>query len=148
MRFWDYTESNNSLRTICTDNVVVGPVGADSQVGKRGFLQTWSRSPLPWTLEYSGNVLTNVRVGGKVGHNSLMYAPNASDSDRFKIDLTATCTNVFKVFSFLYKKNDGSTASNDKWILDSADYTPENIGAFPSVPAVVNPNSYAVVQPP
>ena len=144
--FWDYHEANNVLKVICTGNEVTGPVGAETQLGKRGFFQMWSRSSKPFTVYYKDNTLTNLRVGGKIAHNTTYYAPNASDEDNFLIDLTATCTNVFKAFSFLYKKNDGTTASSDKWILNDADYTPENIDAFPSVPSVINPNNYDVVQ--
>jgi hypothetical protein len=143
--FWDFVEANNAIRIVVTGNEATGEVGNDTVPGKRGFLQTWSRSSIPWTLEYKDNTLTNLKVGGKIAHNTTFYAPD-DESENFLIDLSSVHTNVAFAFSFIYKKNDGSTASADKWIVpQGGDYTPENIATYPTVPLVVNPNAYNVV---
>ena len=139
--FWDVTEANNFKKVVVTGN----EASIEDQGLKRGFLQTWSRSSVPWTLRYKDNTLSNFKVGGKIAHNTTFYAPNNLDEDNFNIDVSATLTNVAHAFSFLYKKNDGTTASADKW--QGGDYTPENIATYPTVPAVTNPTAYSIVQP-
>ena len=141
--FWDFIEANNTIKIICTGNEATGQVNNHTVPGKRGFLQTWSRSAVPWTLQYKDNVLTNLKVGGKIGHNSGMYAPD-DENDDFLIDLSSVHTDVAFAFSFIYKKNDGSTPSLEKW-LGNGDYTPENIATYPTVPSVTNPTAYNVV---
>ena len=95
-------------------------------------------------LAYSGNVIQNLRVGLKIAHNSSFYTPDSANED-FVVDLTNTITNVLKAVSFKYKKEDGSTASADKWVSDDADYVPENVAVYPTPPPIVNPQGYAVV---
>ena len=141
--FWDFIEANNAIRIVVTGNEATGQVGNDTVPGKRGFLQTWSRSSVPWTLEYKDNILTNLKIGGKIAHNNTFFAPDDENED-FVIDLSSVHTNVAYAFSFIYKKNDGSTASADKW-LGNGDYTPENIATYPSVPTTINPSAYSVV---
>ena len=89
--------------------------------------------------------LTNFKVGGKIAHNTTFYTPNQGDEDNFDIDVSSTLTNVAHAFSFLYKFNDGSTASLDKWT--EGDYTPENVAVWPTVPSVTNPSAYSIVKP-
>ena len=145
--YWDAHEVSGAfLKAVCVDNTYVGPVGRNQQDGKVGFFQMWSRSDKPWSVTYRGNALQNTRVGVKIATNNTFYSPNTTDED-FLIDLTEPLSNVFKAASFLYKKNDGTTASLDKWLLDNGDYTPENISTFPNVPSVINPHTYTVVQP-
>ena len=136
--FWDVTEANNFRKVVVTGN----EAKIESQGDKRGFLQTWSRSSVPWTLRYNSNTLENMKVGGKIAHNTTFYAPDAHNDDDFGIDV-GTLTNVAHAFSFLYKLNDGTTASADKW--QGGDYTPENIGTYPAVPSVTNPSAYDIV---
>lgn len=137
--FWDFIEANNTIKIICTGNEATGQVAS----GKRGFLQTWSKSAVPWTLEYKDNVLKNLKVGGKVAHNTSYYAPDDENED-FLIDISSVHTDVAFAFSFIYKKNDGTTPSAQKW-LGGGDYTPENIAVYPTVPTVINPSAYNVV---
>lgn len=144
--FWDFLEINNCLRAICTDNVARAPPGTETTVGKRGFFQCWSKEPKPWTLKYSGNSISNLKVGGKCALINGFYSPNTSDEDDFLIDLSATLTNVTYAFSFLYKLNNGQSASADKWTpAGLGEYTPVNISTFSSPPSTVNPSGYTVV---
>jgi hypothetical protein len=141
--FWDFIEANNAIKIVVTGNEATGQVGNDTVPGKRGFLQTWSRSSVPWTLEYKENTLTNLKVGGKIANTNSFFAVN-DESEDFVIDISSVHTNVAFAFSFIYKKNDGSTASADKWI-SNGDYTPENIATYPTVATTINPNGYSVV---
>ena len=142
---WDCFEANNCKRVEVTGN----EASIESQGAKRGFLQTWSRNALPWTLKYSGNTpLSNFKVCCKIAHNSTFYAPNSeNDQGDFALDLTGTLTNCAHALSFVYKKEDGSTASADKW--QQGDYIPENIGTYPAPPTgkVINPSNYSIVLP-
>ena len=141
--FWDFCEINNALKVIVTDNEAIAPVGTETQPGKMGFFQSFSKEPKPWVLKYSGNKISNLKLGGKCALTNGFYSPNTSDEDDHKIDLSATLTNVF---SFLYKKNDGTTASADKWTpAGQGQYTPVNISTFSSPPSIVNPSAYTVV---
>ena len=144
--FWDFLEINNCLKAIVENNEAIAPVNTETTVGKRGFFQCWSKEPKPWTLKYSGNKISNLKVGGKCALNNGFYSPNTSDEDDFLIDLSETLTNVTYSFSFLYKKNDGTTASADKWTpAGLGNYSPVNISTFPTPPSTVNPSGYAVV---
>ena len=145
--FWDVHEISGAfLKATIQNNSYVGPVGRDQQPGKVGFVQIWNRNDKPFSIKYSGNALQNTRCGLKIAHSNTFYAPNQTDED-FLIDLTEVCSNVYKAVSFLYKKNDGTTPSLEKWLRDDGDYTPVNISTFPNVPLVVNPHNYPVVQP-
>ena len=140
--FWDVFEANNAKRVVVSGN----EASIDGQGDKRGFLQAWSRSSLPWSLYYKGNTpLTNFKVAGKVAHNSTFYAPDAEDEEDFLIDLTGTYTNVAHGFSFVYKKEDGTTPSASKW--QEGDYFPENATTYPAPPVakVVNPGGFSIV---
>lgn len=142
---WDCFEANNCKRVEVTGN----EASIEDQGLKRGFLQTWSRNGLPWTLKYSGNTpLSNFKVCCKIAHNSTFYAPNSeNDQGDFALDLTGTLTNCAHALSFVYKKEDGSTASANKW--QEGDYVPENISTYPAPPTgkVVNPSGYSIVMP-
>ena len=144
--FWDFLEANSALKVVVTDNIFTGPVGQELLVGKKGVLQTWSKSAKPWTLEYSGNVISNMKFGLKIVLINGFYSPNTSNDDH-SIDLSASLTNVPFAASFLYKFNPGEagypTDSNDKYSEGS--YTPVNISTFPSPPSVINPSAYAIV---
>ena len=141
--FWDCFEANNCKRVEVTGN----EASIEAQGDKRGFLQTWSRSSIPWTLYYKDNTISNFKVGGKIASNTTFYAVDSFNDDDFLIDVSSTHTNVAHAFSFLYKKNDGTTPSAEKWWKADGDYTPENILTYPTVPSVVNPSSYSIVQP-
>ena len=145
--FWDTVEASNAvIRVVITDNEVEYPVGNDTVPSqKRGFAQIWSKDARPFTVEYSGNQITNLKHGLKIALTNGYYSPNTSDED-FKLDLSATLTNVTFAASFLYKSNDGSTASADKWgPQGNGEYTPENASTFPTPPSTINPSGYAVV---
>ena len=144
--FWDFVEANNTRRVICKDNTFTAPVGQELLDGKKGVLQTWSKSKLPWTVEYSGNVISNIKFGIKVPLITSFYAPDTS-SDNYKIDLSSSHTNILAGASFLYKRNSGTTPSNLKYhdISPPNDYTPVNISTYPSI-TVTNPNNLAIVE--
>lgn len=147
--FWDFFEANGSKKVEIIDNEFIAPAGTEQQVGKKGCCQVWAKttqSNRPWTITYSGNKVSNLKVGLKIAHNTGFRAPD-SDSDDFLIDITAAQTNVTYPVSFLYKNNDGSTASADKWLpAGNGSYTPDNISEYSAVPSVVNPSSYTIVQ--
>lgn len=148
--FWDTIESNNQIKLVVTGNTAVMAVGNDTNPGKPGFLQTWSRSDKPWTIKYSGNVLSNLKVGGKCASNSTFYAPNSADEDDFLIDVSSLHTNVTHAFSFKYKAESGDpgypTASANKWLpAGNGVYRPENISVYPTPPTIINPSNYSLV---
>jgi hypothetical protein len=145
--YWDFLETNNVLRVVATDNEMIGEVGTNTAVGKKGGFQFWSRSPRPWTLKFSGNKMKNLKVGLKIATNNSFMSPNTFDDENNSISLDGEVVDVAYAASFVYKKNDGSTASADKWQQGS--YTPVNIGTYPTYTgaSVVNPSGYAIVQP-
>jgi hypothetical protein len=139
--FWDSHEVDNFLRAIVTGNVATG----DSPGDKRGYFQCWNKHNKPATVEYRNNTLTNFKIGCKTAHNTGFYALNR-DSDRNVLSFDGQHTNVAFAYSGAYKKNDGSTASADKWTV--GEYTPENIAVYPTVPQPTsNPNGFPVVVP-
>ena len=149
--FWDQIEASNSvLRVVITNNEAIYPVGNDTVASqKRGFAQVWSKQSNPYTVEYSGNTISNLRFGLKIPLIDGFYSPNTTDEDHI-IDLSATLTSVTYAASFLYKANPGGTgyptASADKYGPQSNGvYSVENIAAFPSPPAVINPSTYAII---
>ena len=141
--FWDVHEFNNFKRGVVTGN----EASIEAPYLKRGFLQSWSRSDIPWSLYYKDNTLSNFKVGGKIANNNTFYAADEHEEDDFLIDLSSTHTNVAHAFSFVYKKNDGTTASADKW--QEGDWTPVNVGTYaaPPISKVVNPSNYSIVVP-
>ena len=133
-----------------TDNEAIYPVGTDTQASQKfGFCQIWSRDPKPFTVEYSGNKISNLKFGMKLALSETYYSPATSDDDQ-KVDLSATLTAVTYAASFLYKANVGDTnyptPSLDKWGPNGfGRYTPENLSNYPAPPTVTNPSSYTVV---
>ena len=148
-QFWDFIEINGCKRVEIQNNYFEAPSGQEQLAGKKGVAQVWSKttqSDRPWTVKFAGNEMKNIKVGLKVAHNTGFRAPDA-DSPNFEIDISQVNTNCTYPVSFLYKNNDGSTASNDKWLpAGNGSYTPDNATQYPSVPAVTNPNSYTIVQ--
>ena len=147
--FWDVCESNNQIKLEVIGNVAVMQVGNDTAVGKRGFLQAWSRSNKPWVITYKDNVLSNLKVGGKIVTNSTFYAPNEAN-DNFLIDVSSLHTNILYAFSFKYKAEVGDpgypTASSNKYLpAGGGVYRPENIAVHAAPPTVVNPSNYTLV---
>ena len=144
--FWDFLEANGALKVVVENNEAIAPVGTELEVGKKGFLQTFSKNAKPWVLKYKNNKISNLKIGGKIALNNGFYSPNTSNYSEHYIDLSAELENVTYAFSFLYKNNDGTTASADKWQPQGlGSYSPLNVGAFPSPPSVVNPSGYAIV---
>ena len=147
--YWDQTESSNHIKLEVIGNEATGEVGNDTAVGKRGFLQSWSRSNKPWILTYRDNILKNFKVGGKIVNNSTFYAVNEAN-DNFLIDISSLHTNVAYAFSFKYKAESGDpgypTASANKWLpAGNGIYRPENISVHAVPPTVTNPNNYTLV---
>ena len=142
--FWDFVEVSGAVReVVCTDNEFNGVPGTNTEAGKKGGVQVWSKSPVPWTLYFKGNVATNLKVFLKIAHNSTFYSPNTHDP-RQRLEFDGTLTNVAYCFAPVYKKEDGTTAQDDKW--QEGDYVPVNAAVYPNVPSIVNPQGYAVVQ--
>jgi hypothetical protein len=143
-QFWDFVEVSGGVREVwCTDNEFIGVAGTHTEVGKKGAVQVWSQSAVPWTLYFKNNKCSNVKVVLKIAHNSSFYSPNTHDPSQH-IEFDATLADVAYCFSPVYKKGDGSTADDDKW--QEGDYVPINAAQYPSVPAIINPHNYAVVQ--
>jgi hypothetical protein len=145
--YWDYLEANNVLRVIATGNNMIGPVGTNTAVGKKGGFQFWSRSPRPWTLKFEDNRMKNLKVGLKLATNNSFMSPNTFDEDNNIISLDGVVVDVAFAASFVYKKNDGTTPSELKW--QQGDYTPVNVSTYPTYTgaSVVNTSGYAIVQP-
>ena len=114
--FWDCFEANNTLRVLCTGNTVTGAVhGAN-----RGFLQCWSRSPVPWSVRYLGNTIANFGAAVRIACNATFYCPNTYE-DAFSLkSIAAETTNVTNGASFVYPYNDATKT-----------YAPENLATFP-----------------
>jgi hypothetical protein len=91
--------------------------------------------------------MKNLKIGLKIATNNTFMSPNTFDEDNHNISLDGTVTDVAFAASFVYKKNDGSTTSANKW--QEGDYTPVNVGTYPSYVgvSVLNPSNYAIVQP-
>jgi hypothetical protein len=145
--FWDFLECNNVLKIVATGNEMIGEPGTDTTPGKKGGFQFWSRSPRPWTLKFANNSMTNLKVGLKIATNNTFYSPDVFNEDQFGISLDGEVTDVAYAASFVYKKNDGSTTSVNKWQF--GDYSPVNLDTYPMYTglSVVNPSGFAIVQP-
>ena len=142
--FWDFVEVSGAVREVlCIDNEFIGVPGTHTAAGKKGGVQVWSKSAVPWTLRFSQNTAANLKVLLKIAHNSTFYSPNTFDPNH-RIEFDKPLTDVAYCFSPVYKKEDGTTASDDKW--QEGDYVPENATLYPSPPPVINPQGYAVVQ--
>ena len=149
--FWDQLEASNAvLKVVVTDNEAIYPVGTDTAASQKfGFCQVWTKDPKPFTVEYSGNKISNLKFGLKIALSDGYYSPDTSDED-FKLDLSATLTAVTHAASFLYKANVGDanypTASLNKWGPQGhGRYTPLNLTTYPDPPTVTNPSGYDVV---
>ena len=144
--FWDFCEvSGATKRIVIQDNVCIGEPGTHTSAGKKGGFQIWSKSPQPWSLYFKGNSGQNMKVFLKIAHNSAFYSANTFDEEHHHIEFDKTLVDVAHCFSPVYKKEDGTTASANKW--QEGDYVPINSSTYVSVPSVINPNSYSVVAP-
>ena len=139
--FWDAFEASGGVKhVVCRGNDIELETVTGTKVG--GF-QIWSKSALPWILEYEQNTMKKMRVGLKLGaHLSGFYAPNTADS-RFKIDLNSPHTEVEFAYSPVYKHP--TTPSVDKWT--QGPYQPSNSGVYQVPPVAFNPLGYAIVSP-
>jgi hypothetical protein len=121
--FWDCFETNNTLRVICTDNVVSGAVhGAN-----RGFLQCWSRSSVPWMVRYKNNTIANFGAALRCACNATFYSPNTYDDESSFKSQPAETTNVTYGGSYVYPYTDATET-----------YAPENSATFPSEPSAAD----------
>jgi len=146
LQFWDFCEVSRATKGIVIqDNVCIGEPGTHTAAGKKGGFQMWSKSPQPWTLYFKGNSGQNLKVFLKIAHNAAFYSANTFDEEHHHIEFDKTLTDVAHCFSPVYKKEDGTTASANKW--QEGDYVPVNSATYPSVPSVVNASSYSVVAP-
>ena len=113
---------------------------------KRGTFQTWNKGNKPWVLVYSSNTIKNIKFGVKIPAINGFYLPNIDDDD-YLIDLdSCTYVNVTYAASFRYKRNNGTTASAEKYhpLTPPNDFTPENISVHPVV-VVKNLNGLTIV---
>ena len=144
--FWDFVEISGAfLQADIQDNVCIGEAGTNNAAGKKGGFQLWSKSPRPFTIKFKGNTSKNLKIFLKIAHNDGFYSPNVYDINNHLLDLSASITDTAFAYSPVYKNNDGTTQSENKW--QEGDYTPENISAYPNPPLVVNPHNYNIVQP-
>ena len=150
--FWDFVEVNGCKRVELLNNYLESPAGTETEVGKKGCFQIWSKttqSNKPWTILFEGNEMKNMKVGLKIAHNSGFRSVD-TENDDFKIDLTQVNSNVTYPFSAKYKAESGDpgypTASADKWLpAGQGIYRPDNLGEYDSTPVVINPHGYSLV---
>jgi hypothetical protein len=83
----------------------------------------------------------------KIPTNNTFTSPDTSDEDNFLIKLDGAVVDLVHAASCVYKKNDGSTTSANKYF--EGDYTPTNIAGFPNYlgASIQNPHGYSIVQP-
>lgn len=142
--FWAFVEASGHVKRVeITGNVFEAPTGNETLVGSRHAVQVWSKNPMPWSLEYTGNKINNMKLGLCMAHSAGFYSPN-TDDDAFLIDLSRTLTNVTYAASFGYKNVAGTTPAEETWLPGVA-YFPDNSDTYPTAPPVVNPNGYGIV---
>ena len=104
--FWNNFEASEGLsRVICTGNEVQGMVKS----GTRGFLQVWSKNPVPYTITFEKNKLSNFQGALQCACGpaaSLFYAPNTNDPDYKVASEAGQYTNVDYGAIFTYPWND------------------------------------------
>ena len=119
--FWNNFEASEGIsKVICTGNKVVGMV----KLGDRGFLQCWSRNPVPWTLYFEKNELANFQAAVQIACNATFYAPNTQRSDYKIASEAGKITGTDYGASFVFPYDDATKT-----------YAPENIAAEATEPS-------------
>ena len=123
--FWNNFEASEGISLVtCTGNTVTGMVLA----GTRGFLQCWSKNPVPWTLTFENNTISNFQAAVQIAcgpASSSFYAPNTHD-EAYKITSAAgKMTACTYGASFVYPFDDATKA-----------YAPVNVLAEAAEPTV------------
>ena len=113
--FWDVMEFNNTMHVTCTGNTCTGA----TLNANRGFLQTWSRSAIPWVVHYKSNTIENFGAAVRIACNATFYCPNTYDSDSSLAATAAETSSITNGASFVYPYNDATQV-----------YAPENAATF------------------
>jgi hypothetical protein len=139
--FWDSVEISGGVKKIlCTDNT--GTI--DAPLLKRGFLQAWSKSDLPWKIEYARNTLSGYKLGLKIAMaQPSFYAPDSADSFHKIVIKESELTNVAFGLSYLYKNV--ASGSSERWTDTTGTYNPGNISTFPNAPPVTLEGTVPVI---
>ena len=86
--FWDMFEASEGISQVtCTGNTVTGMVLANT----RGLFQCWSKNPVPWTVTFENNTVSNFQAAIHIAcgpASSSFYAPNTHD-EAYKITSAA-----------------------------------------------------------
>ena len=127
--FWNVFEASGGLtKVICTGNTCTTMIEAAS----RGFMQAWSRNPVPWTIRFKNNTLSGFEAALQIACNATFYAPSSYDDDYSIRSSPGQITNTSYGASFVYPYHDATKT-----------YAPENSGAFPTEPTTNFANSLA-----
>ena len=120
--FWNNFEASEGISLVtCTGNTVTGMVLA----GTRGFLQCWSKNPVPWTITFENNTISNFQAAVQIACTAAFYAPNTHDT-AYKITSAAgKMTACTYGASFVYPWDDATKV-----------YAPLNALAEATEPAV------------
>ena len=120
--FWNTFEASEGISQVtCTGNTVTGMVLA----GTRGFLQCWSKNPVPWTLTFEKNTISNFQAAVQIACTAAFYAPNTHDTAYKIASAAGEMTACTYGASFVYPWNDATKV-----------YAPLNALAEPTEPTV------------
>ena len=134
--FWNNFECSEGIsKVICTGNEVQGMVKS----GTRGFLQVWSKNPVPYTITFEKNKLSNFQAALQCACGpaaSLFYAPNTEHPDYKVVSEAGAYTNVDYGAVFTYPWDDPQITYEP--VNNAAESTlpassfADNVGTFPA----------------
>ena len=124
--FWDQVEANNTVSVVCKGNVVTGR--PNSGYANTGFMQAWSRSSVPWFVQFYNNEVLGYNSVVRIACSATFYSPNTSDSDHQLKAQADQSTGASYGASFVYGSSGGFEDA-------TATYAPENIATFPTEPS-------------
>ena len=122
--FWDQLEANNMTSVVCKGNVVSGR--PDSGYADTGFLQAFSKSSVPWFVQFYNNDVQYYNSVVRIACSATFYSPNTSDADHLLKTKPDESTGVTNGASFVY----GASGYVDA----TATYAPVNIATYPGEP--------------
>jgi hypothetical protein len=123
--FWDQLEANNMVSVVCKGNVSTGRPATGYE--HTGFLQAWSRSSVPWFVDFNNNEMLNYNSVVRIACSATFYSPNTADEEHQLKAKADQSTGATYGASFVYGPNGFEDAT--------ATYAPENIATFPTEPA-------------
>ena len=124
--FWDQLEANNMVSVVCKGNVVTGRPSTGYE--NTGFLQAWSRSSVPWFVDFNNNEVLNYRGVVRIACSATFYSPNTSDAEHQLKTKPDQAPGASYGASFVYGASGGFEDA-------TATYAPENIATFPTEPS-------------